>query len=170
MLQKPVNLQVDWQHKMNFDGRKAVFEHSVVAPDPTHRLRTEVLEAQLQRPIRFADAKMDKMDQQIEEIYCHGGVFMEGYTLDDHAQLLLATRGIEVPDCVPSLLNGRLLAGGPGWVVVVRRGAADLLGDAAGTGPADQFSMALSPTNARGNATAKPPGDQLGGMQVRYQG
>ena len=68
-LEKPVNLQVDWQHKMDFDGRKAVFQHSVVASDPTHRLRTEVMEAQLQQPIRFADAKMDKTDGQIEEIY-----------------------------------------------------------------------------------------------------
>ncbi len=47
---------------MDFDGRKAVFEHSVVASDPTHRLRTEVMEVQLQQPIRFADAKMDKTD------------------------------------------------------------------------------------------------------------
>ena len=68
-LKTPVNVRVDWQRKMHFDGRNAVFEHSVVASGPTQKLRTEVLEVQLQRPIRFADAKMDKMDQsQIEEI------------------------------------------------------------------------------------------------------
>jgi hypothetical protein len=146
-----------------------VFEHLVVASDPTHRMRTEVMEAQLQQPIRFGEAKLDKMDAQIAELRCHGGVFMEGYTLDDHGQLLSQQR-MEVPDMRVNLLSGGLLAGGPGWVVSVRRGAADLLAGAAGAGPDDPLGLTPAPATARHNAPAKPPGDQLGCMHVRYQG
>ena len=168
-LQKPVNLQVDWQHKMNFDGRKAIFEHSVVASDPTHRLRTEVMEAQLQQPIRFADAKMDKMDQAdrrdpLPRRRLHGKLHARSAA----ATALATAHGGARHACQHA--QRPVVGGRPGLGRRVRRGAADLLGDAAGTGPADQFSMALSPTNARGNATAKPPSDQLGCMHVRYQG
>ncbi|MGO8688707.1 MAG: hypothetical protein ACLQLG_03660 [Thermoguttaceae bacterium] len=168
-LEKPVNLQVDWQHKMDFDGRKAVFRHAVVASDPTHRLRTEVMEAQLQQPIRFADAKMDKTDGQIEEIYCHGGVFMESYSLDDRGQQLSQQR-MEVPWMRVNAISGALLAGGPGWVVSVRRGAADLLASAAGTGAGAPPGAAPAVGTAHGKTAAKPPSDQLGCVHVRFQG
>ena len=48
-LATPRNLRIDWQLKMDFDGRKTVFQRSVVATDPTHRLKTEVMEVQFQQ-------------------------------------------------------------------------------------------------------------------------
>ena len=67
-------------------------------PAPRRNLRTDVLEVQLQRPIRFSEAKMDKMDQsQVEEIRRRGGAVIEDYAFDPQRQLQSYSR-METPD------------------------------------------------------------------------
>jgi lipopolysaccharide export system protein LptA len=153
-LATPRNLQIDWQLKMDFDGRKTVFQRSVVAADPTHRLKTEVMEVQFQQPIRLTEARMQQQPQ-IEQIVCDKGVAMESYSVDPQQPRQLASLNrMQVADLAINMRpdNGALRAGGPGWVVNVSRGTGNVLGD--------------NPKAAK----PKPQSNQLSCMHVRFQG
>jgi hypothetical protein len=155
-------VQVDWQHAMHFDGRKATFEQSVVASGPTQRLRTDVMEVQLQRPINFADAKMDA-GVQIEQLRCPSGVLLENNSLDPQGQIQSQDRMV-LADMWVNLQSGALRASGPGWLTSVRRGNSGPL--AANGGSPLAAMMAGGPAAACGSAKA----DELTCVHVRFQG
>ncbi len=151
-LATPRNLQIDWQLKMDFDGRKTVFQRSVVASDPTHRLKTEVMEVQFQQPIRLTEARMQQQPQ-IEQIVCDKGVAMESYSVDpQQPRQLTSLSRMEVADLAINMRpdNGALRAGGPGWLVNVSRDTGGLPGN-----------------NPK---AAKPQNNQLSCMHVRFLG
>jgi hypothetical protein len=157
-LPAPCKLLVDWQRYMDFDGRTAHFEQSVVASTPgmfsqgemTHfQLKTATMAVQLQKPIRFAESKTQERPQ-VEAIRCEGGVTMDSRTFDVRQQLI-AHDQMQVTDLGINKIGGGL-TGGPGWINSVRPGAADLL---------------RGQPNAANNAPAKA--DQLYCLHVTFQ-
>ena len=167
-LQNPVNVQVNWQRKMTFDGSKAIFEHSVVATGPTQKMRTEVMEVQLQQPIRFADAKANKMDQsQIEEIRPRRRLPGELF-LRSAAEIALARSHGDTGPGGQHALTGALWAGGPGWLVSVRR-APPTCCRAAARPPRAARPTGLPPRGPRA-PPPRPAATSFPAMHVRYQG
>jgi hypothetical protein len=117
----------------------------------------------LQQPIRFAEPKMEQQPQ-VEQIFCEGGVAMENHALDPQQQLVAQSR-MEVVNLGVNMQTGALTASGPGWLIDVRRGAADLLPGAPGV-PAD--AAAVRPVALPVPRAADP--NQLTCKQVRFQG
>ena len=79
-------LTIDWQRSMVFDGLKARFEHAVVASMGQRQMRTETMEVQFLRPIRFSEPGGQDQNQP-EEIRCLDGVWLENRTFDQQRQL-----------------------------------------------------------------------------------
>jgi hypothetical protein len=131
-LDHPAAVQVHWQRKMNFDGRAARFEESVLATMPGRQLRTEILDVALQQPIVFADAN-NRPPPQVSQLQCSGGAALEGRTFD--AQGPQSIEFFQAPDLTVNMLSGRTHAGGPGWLTTLRRGSADPLQNGAAAPP-----------------------------------
>jgi lipopolysaccharide export system protein LptA len=109
-------LLIDWQKGMDFDGSTAKFEESVSASTPQFHLQTNILEVKLKRPINFSDSKLQDRDQnEVENLSCWGGVFLENHSLDNRGQPISYDR-MQVADLAVNLQNGALSAGGPGWL------------------------------------------------------
>ncbi|MGD0519135.1 MAG: hypothetical protein ABSA26_16490, partial [Thermoguttaceae bacterium] len=109
-------LLIDWQKGMDFDGSTAKFEESVSASTPQFHLQTSILEVKLKRPISFSDPKLQDQDQnEVENLSCWGGVFLENHLLDDRGQPTSYDR-MQAADLAINLQNGALSAGGPGWL------------------------------------------------------
>jgi hypothetical protein len=132
-LPTPCKLTVDWQQGMNFDGRTAHFEQSVIAATPgmpsqdgmtEFRLNTSTMDVQLDRAISFSDSKT-REKPQVEEIRCKGGVTIDSHSFDARQQLVSHER-MEVTDLAINQLGGGL-TGGPGWINTVRYGSDDMV-------------------------------------------
>ena len=154
----PCKLTVDWQRYMDFDGRTAHFEQSVVCSTPgmfsqgemtQFRLDTAVMAVQLQKMVRFSDAKTQGQPQ-VEWIRCEGGVAMDSHTFDARQQLT-AHDQMQVTDLGINKIGGGL-TGGPGWINSVRFGSADML---------------PGQPNAANNVPAKA--DQLYCLHVKFE-
>ena len=118
---------------MRFDGQTAAFEGSVEATtggQPSQqRLKAETMTVQLRRPISFSEANAQG-PPEIEDIRCHGGVWMENRTSDPQGQQL-AWDQLEVPNLWVHAQSGQVNADGPGWLHSVRRVPANSLGGGA---------------------------------------
>ena len=122
----PGTLTVDWQRRMEFDGRTAQFEEGVVATAGQQQLQTQTMTVQLQWPISFSQPNVQGTPP-VEEIRCLGGVSMEQRSFDQQQQLTSHDR-MEVTDLAVNILTGAL-NGGPGWLNSVRRGSDNPLGN-----------------------------------------
>ena len=172
-LERPVPLRVDWRRRMEFDGLTAHFEEQVKATGPAQQLQTPVMDVRFQRPLVFTQPR-PQQPPQVETISCGGGVFMESRAFEGDVQI--AFDRMEVPDLTVNLLSGVLRAGGPGWLISVRRGTA-ALGPGIGKPPGARVTTAAKPPAAvpagfaaTPAATAKPPAAQLMGLHLRYLG
>ena len=157
-LPAPCNLTVEWQRGMDFDGRTARFEQSVVASTPgmfsqgemtQFRLNTATMAVQLQKTMRFSESKTQEQPQ-VEAIRCEGGVAMDSRTFDARQQLVSHDQ-MQVEDLGINKLGGGL-TGGRGWINTVRYGSADLL---------------PGQPNAANNAAAKA--DQFYCLHVKFE-
>ena len=89
---------------MAFDGLKAHFEHAVVPSTGQQQMRTETMEVQLLRPIRFSEP--NGPDQpQVEEIHCLDGVWLENRTFDQQRQLTSHDQ-LQVTDLILNAITG----------------------------------------------------------------
>jgi len=165
-LATPGVMTVDWRRRMEFDGRTARFEESVVAAGPQQQLHTQTMEVSLQRPIRFSDPKMNE-PPQVEEVRCRGGVSVESRSFDKQRQLSSVDR-MQVADMAVNVLGGALTAGGPGWFNHVGRGS----DNASAFGAAIPVGLSNRATDPPGQAdgAANPPQDTLICLHVKFQG
>jgi len=154
-LSGPQAMQIQWQRQMNFDGRTAHFEETVVASNQLQRLRTESLNVSLRRSIRF-DAEAARQQPQLEEIRCAGGALMEGQTFDGQGPLSRDT--LQVVDLRANLISGDTRASGPGWMTSVRWGTSDPMA-----------ARSPQPAGAPGDPTG-PAQNELMYLNVRFQG
>ena len=149
----PERLSINWQERMTFDGRTAVFEGSIVASSRHQRLQTERFDVSLKKPIRFDEPpKGEPADAPIEEIRCGGGVFMENRSFDENGQS--SHDKAQLADLSIHLTSGQIDAAGPGWMTTVRRGSARSL---------------FQPDDVRTNAN-QPDDSRLSYLNVRFQG
>jgi lipopolysaccharide export system protein LptA len=153
-LAKPGALRVDWQRQMSFDGQTARFDETVIASTPTMSLRTEALEVRFQQPMNFADEKT-RQNPEVEEMVCRGGVLMENRTFAEDQQTSFDR--MQVADLMMNMRTGAILAAGPGWLSSVRRGGAE---------DEQALTMGLPGSASQG----APSGDELRGLEVRFQG
>jgi lipopolysaccharide export system protein LptA len=114
----PQQLHVQWQDGMAFDGRSAQFDTFVIARGTSQTLRTATLIVRFQQPIRFTDPKPQQ--PRLEEVLCRGGAYLENRSLDQSQQPSSYDR-MEVSDLAINMITGAVTAGGPGWLVSVRR-------------------------------------------------
>jgi lipopolysaccharide export system protein LptA len=158
----PGELTVEWQRGMEFDGRMASFQGSVVAIASKQQSRTEVrtetMDVRMQQAIRFTESSMPQRPQ-VEQVVCRGGVTLQHRVLDLQQQLA-SNNHMQVSDARINLLNGELLAG-PGWLNSVRRGNPD---DSSG----DPIAAAIgaSPAAAASPSTAS---NQLNCLHIQFQ-
>ena len=150
-------LAVDWQEKMSFDGRTAVFEGTVVATAPHQTVQTEILEVSLKTPIRFDKPPQDGPQPEPQRVRCRGGVLLESESLEDGNRTSLEK--MRLGDLDLDLLSGQASAGGPGWMTTVRRGSGGLL-------PGAARPVSLLPSK---NTGADDP-NQLTYLSVRFRG
>ena len=158
-LPTPTKLNVDWQDRMVFDGRRLRFETSVVAATDNQRLQTETLDVHLKHPMRFAEAEF-RREPQVESIVCQGGVVMENRTRDGSE--LLSHERMVVDDLSINLLSGALTAAGPGRLESIRRGSGNPLDLRA------QSARRTAPTEPQPPSEAASSGLQA--LDVRFQG
>ncbi len=149
-------LKVNWQHRMQFDGRKAVFEETVVATTPNQTVQTETLEVSFKQPIRFSDPR-SQPQPQLHQIGCRGVTIMENRSKDEAG--LVSIDQMEVGNVAINLDSGALSAAGPGWVTSRRRGSSGFA-PAAG-GPLAPFGQAGKDDADEGGLTY---------LNVRFQG
>ncbi len=160
-LDAATHLTVDWRTRMDFDGRTARFEDSVVAHTPQQALKTELLEVHFQQAVRLGEADLGT-PPQVEQITCRGGAMMESHATDGPQQT--AHERMQVGDLTVNLQSGDLTARGPGWLMSVRK-ASD-----AGPFPG-RGGMPLGPPAPAG--PAPPPADgepTLRQLYVRFRG
>ncbi|MFZ1935669.1 MAG: hypothetical protein WBL72_07650 [Thermoguttaceae bacterium] len=160
-LPAPCNLAVVWQQGMDFDGRTAHFEQSVVASSPAlptksgtadFRLKTSSMDVQMQHPIRFSDAKSTSKPE-VEEIRCRGGVEVDSHSFDAQRQLASHDQ-MQTTDVAVNLNRlGGGLTGGRGWINSVQYGSDDM--------------RPGQPNAATNNAPAKPK--QLYCLHVKFE-
>jgi len=123
-------VRIHWQQRMEFNGRTARFEQSVVAASALQQLRTDALDVSFRQMIRFADYKSSgaggAADQpDVESLRCQGGVRMDGRSVDKLGQLV-SVQSIETNDLAVNNLTGELAAAGPGWLRRVGLGRSPL--------------------------------------------
>ena len=159
----PGTLTIDWQRGMDFDGRKANFQGSVVATAIKQRsrteLRTETMEVYMQQAIRFAASSMPQ-DPQVERVVCPGCVTLQHRVLDLQQQLVSNTHML-VSDAIINLLSGVLNAG-PGWLNSVRR-------DTPGNPSSDPITAAIGGNPADSPASPGTPSNQLNCLHLQFQ-
>jgi lipopolysaccharide export system protein LptA len=160
-------LLIDWQKKMDFDGRTAKFEESVSATTAQLHVQTKTLEVQLKSPISFSDPNLQNQDQNgVENLLCQGGVSLENKTLDSQQQLTSYDR-MQVTDLAVNMQSGALTAGGPGWLNRVNLGSMNPKQNQLGTG----FLVGRPAVSMANNNTATPSqlNNQLYCLHVRFQ-
>jgi hypothetical protein len=156
-LERAVPLRIDWRRRMDFDGLTTHFEDEVTATGPSQQLRTPVMDVRFQRPVVLTEPH-PQQPPQVESISCGGGVFMESRSFEGDQQI--AYDRMEVPDLAVNLLSGVLGAGGPGWLISVRRGAAGIARPQAPPGGIARPQAAQAAAHSA----------QLMGLHVRYLG
>jgi hypothetical protein len=146
---------------MDFDGRKANFQGSVVAhaikPLSRTELRTEEMKVYLQQAIRFGESSMPQ-NPQVEQIFCPSRVTLQHHVFDVRRERASQSQ-LQVSDAIINPLSGELKTG-PGWLNSVRRGAPD---DAAG----DPLTAAMGGSAPAAAQGADP--NQLSGLHIRFQ-
>ncbi|MBN2022198.1 MAG: hypothetical protein JW809_05345 [Pirellulales bacterium] len=147
-------LRVDWQGRMDFDGRTAHFEKSVVAASQLQQLRTDALDASFRQMIRFSEAA-ERTDPDVEVLTCQGGVRMDSRAFEGNE--LVSVESVETKDLSINNLTGAIHAAGPGWLQSTRKGAGPL-----GTVPGPNLA-------AIDSAAANPP-DEITYLHVVFQG
>ncbi len=113
----------------NSTGIRPTSSETVVARTATWLVRTETLDASLQRTIDFAhppDPNSKAEPAALEQLVCTGGprgrVEFENRSTDETG--LSSIDRMEAPDLALNRTTGGIDAHGPGWVSSVRRGAA----------------------------------------------
>jgi hypothetical protein len=155
-LAEPDVLNIRWQEEMEFDGRAASFEESVIAASRTQWLKTGGLDVILAERIDFA--RPDQKERpDVAKIACRGGVSMENRTFE--TGLPSSVERMQVVDLTIDRNSGDLGARGPGRITTVRRGSslppglvADRAGDRDPPAPDD------------------PNDNRLTYLEVRFQG
>jgi len=124
---EPGNLDITWTGRMQFDGHTAHFERSVVGRTATWLVRTDTLDATLQRTVDFAHPPNPNSKAEpaaLEQLECtggpHGRVEFENRSTDESG--LSSIDRMEAPDLALNRTTGGIDAHGPGWVSSVRRG------------------------------------------------
>ncbi len=150
-------LNIRWQQGMNFDGKTASFNGSVLASLQQRQLKTDVLKATFQRAIRFADTG-PQSPPVLEQVACEGSVVMDDRGVEagnQTSQTHVETNALRI-----QLITGEITANGSGFITDMRRGSAGLgsLGSLPAAAP-----EAPSPTNT----AAKDK--QLHYLNVRFQ-
>ncbi len=138
-------LDITWRKKMDFDGRRVVYEGDVLAESQHEFLRTQTLDVTLDQRIDFAQQKRDQ-NPKVMLIVCRDGVYMESRSFD--AKGLASIQQMQARDLSVNQDTGAILAGGPGWLKRVSRSDAK-----------SDFELAGNPPGARAKAAA-PPGDK----------
>jgi hypothetical protein len=155
-LAKPQPLDVSWRQAMNFDGRLATFEQSVVAQGQHQELKTQVLKILLSERIDFVEKREAAARPDVAELVCQGGVFIDGRTYDE--QGLASIDHMEAADLTVNMASGDILAHAPtygkGRMTQVRRGS----------GP----SAVAVPGLPQEPATAADDEDQLSYLRVEF--
>ena len=122
----PATIEVTWQGGMNFDGRTAIYQKSVLARGPHEVLKTDELAVSLKRRIDFIKSTTPQRSSgektELEELVCRHGVAFENKAFDERGQASI-DRG-EARDLVINQTTGVINGTGPGWLTTVRRGMA----------------------------------------------
>ena len=131
-LARPGVLNIDWQGKMEFDGRSVSFFESVAATGPNQRMATQELRVSLSEPIDFADPSMDR-EPDVAKIECFGGVVMDNWSFKGPAQT--SWDRMQSDDLSVDRVSGEIVGRGPGRVTTVRVGWPELSGSPFNRGP-----------------------------------
>ena len=124
-LARPGVLNIDWQGKMEFDGRTVSFFESVSATGPNQRMTTQRLDVRLSEPIDFSDPGMDR-EPDVAKIECHGGVVMDNWSFEGSAQT--SWDRMQSEDLSVDRISGKILGRGRGLVTTVFLGRPELSG------------------------------------------
>ena len=123
-LSEPQNLEVWWQERMQFDGRKASFFRDVHAVMGESRLSCQAMDVELTREISFQqDTKPRDAKVEIEQITCHEGVELDSYEYE--AGKLTGVRRARFWNLTIFPQTGKARALGPGELIMSRRGKGD---------------------------------------------
>ena len=155
----PQPVVVTWQQGMVCNGRTVRFERSVQAKSSEQTMRTDTLDIDFKRPIRFTEMG-GQTKPEIERLRCQGGVWVESRSFDPKTQGLTSIDRLDAKDLTVNRLTGEVHGNGPGQATSIRRGNAEF----PGLDSANLFSARKSPSPEVG---AK---DQLNYLEIRFLG
>ncbi len=121
----PQRLVVRWQGRMQFDGRVARFEKQIEGQGPAQRMQTELLEAELKEPIRFAASSSSRAKPELHELRCGHGVYFENHPVEDGQPTSIDR--MQLASLRINQTTGAITGDGPGWVTTVRTGGSSPL-------------------------------------------
>jgi hypothetical protein len=116
-------LTIAWTGDMAFDGTAMRFRENVTASTAHQSLATREMTVTMTARVDFARTETQQKIA-VHAVHCAGQVRLESETLDERGQRESWLRAVaDNLEIVQS--TGKLTADGPGWVKIVRRGAAD---------------------------------------------
>lgn len=116
---QPVPMDLQWQGKLQFDGRTISFERDVVVSGMDGTLHCNQLSATLLTPIQFGQ-KFDQSNADLSEIECRGQVMIENVTRD--AGGVASHDRVELDWLAINQKTGNITGGGPGVIRSTRYG------------------------------------------------
>ena len=142
-LDHPIDLNVSWRGRMDFDGAVIHFENSIHVQTPNRQIRSDIMDVQLTQRV---DLKRNDPNPQVEV----RGVEFNGRVRADNRSVeyghLKSIDMIEARSLAMDRETGKILATGPGLVKSVRYGRLGIGGIAdqpvsTASGPADEVAL-----------------------------
>ncbi len=159
-LAKPQLLDITWQGSMDFRSDTVVYDKAVLARSEQQFLRTERLQAVLNRPVDFANptpppnpAARSADRPQVAQIRCFGPALLQGRSHDERGVQTAFDR-MEAADLAVDRISGDVAGRGPGIVVHVAFGTDD--------------AFAPQPPTKPGAPPARPPEAKPREPTLRY--
>ncbi len=159
---RPQSMDVTWRGSMNFQSDVVVFERNVEAKSEQQFLRTEKLDAKLNRPVDFSNLNAGSRgasaaQPQLAVLRCYGPCFLESRDFDDKGQQSSFDQ-MEAFDLSLNRVNGDIGGLGPGTVTHV--GPRDAQ---------DSLTQPGAPAQPRPPARKKNVGGELAYLNVQFQ-
>ncbi|MCG8583609.1 MAG: hypothetical protein MI757_02745, partial [Pirellulales bacterium] len=116
-------LSITWTGEMTFDGMTMNFRENVSASTAHQSLATDAMAVTMTRRVNFGESQ-SRQKVDVHAVRCRGQVRLQAETLDKKGQRESWLRAV-ADNLAIEQSTGRLMADGPGWVKIVRRGAVD---------------------------------------------
>jgi lipopolysaccharide export system protein LptA len=120
-LDKTTMLTVHWNESMFFEGRFAEFQGGVQALQDQSQVTCRTMQVELDREVSFRENAKGGETPKVHKVVCVETVRIEEKTVENGR--ITAHKKLSAKELALDNLDGRVHAGGPGWVRILQLGA-----------------------------------------------